>query len=337
MSDTTTKASSEELAAQAERQERETARKRRGARVRALVSTYGVYVALLALLVLNAIITQHFLTIPNLRLQLVQAVPTLICALGMALVIGTKGIDLSVGSVMALAAAVMPLYIGYGTFPAILIALAIGLASGLVAGFLVAVVGLQPIVATLAILVGGRGLANVIGGQIRSLSDPGIRELGTGSIIGIPYTVLIALAVVLIVAFVVRRTTFGLLLEAIGGNQRASELAGVRIRRVLITVYLVGGLLAALAGVIAAARSQASDPRTLGLLMELNAIAAVVIGGTSLSGGKIRVLGTVAGALLMQLLTATLIAHDVPDSVAQMVQAVVIIAAVYTQVGKGRR
>jgi simple sugar transport system permease protein/ribose transport system permease protein len=103
---------------------------------------------------------------------------------------------------------------------------------------------------------------------------------------------------------------------------------------VLLTVYIIGGVLAALAGIIVAARSLASDPKTVGLLMELNAIAAVVIGGTSLNGGKVRVLGTVAGALLMQLIVSTLISHNAPNSVAQMVQAVVIIAAVFTQVGR---
>ncbi|MGO1628077.1 MULTISPECIES: ABC transporter permease [unclassified Microbacterium] len=309
----------------------------RGARVREWISAYGVYAALLVLLVLNAGITEHFLTLSNLRLQLIQAAPTLIVALGMAIVIGTKGIDLSVGAVMALSAAVMPLYIGYGTAPAMLIALLVGVAFGLLAGFLVAVVGLQPIVATLAIMVGGRGLANVIGGSIKSIDDPGIVALGRASLLGIPYTVLIAAVAVVIVLFVVRRTTFGLFIESVGGNKRAAELAGVPIRRVIITAYVVCALLAAVAGVLAAARSQASDPKTLGLLMELNAIAAVVIGGTSLNGGTVRVMGTVAGALLMQLISATLISHNVPDSMTQMITAMVIVVAVFAQVGRKRQ
>lgn len=298
------------------------------------ISRYGVYVALVILFLLNIVVTDYFMTTSNLRLQLIQTAPVLIVAMGMALVIGTKGIDLSVGAVMALSAAVVPLYIGYGSMPAILIGLALGIVCGLFAGFLVAVVGLQPIVATLAVMVGGRGLANVVGGSIKTISDPGIAALGTDSLLGIPYSVLIGLVVVIVVAFLVRRTIFGLNLESIGANQRATQLAGVRIRSVLITVYAISGLLAALAGIIVAARTQASDPRTVGLQMEMEAIAAVVIGGTSLNGGKVRVLGTVAGALLMQLITSTLIAHDVPDSVAQMVQAVVILAAVFTQVGR---
>lgn len=313
----------------------ETARPRRRLDA-AWVARNGVYLALVVLVLVNVVITPYFVSGSNLRLQLIQAAPVIIVALGMSLVIGTKGIDLSVGSVMALSAAIMPLYIGYGTLPAILIGVAAGLVTGFVAGTLVSRLGLQPIVATLAIFVGGRGLANVIGGQIKNLTDPGLVTLGSGSVVGIPYTVLIAALVFVVVWFVVRRTTFGRGVEAIGGNRRAAELAGLRLKRILLIVYVVCGVLAALAGVLAAARSQASDPRTLGLLMELNAIAAVVIGGTPLTGGKVRVVGTVAGALLMQVLVSTLVAHDVPDSVAQMIQAAVIVVAVYVQLGRKR-
>lgn len=307
---------------------------KRSMSVRAWIANYGVYVALALLVVINAIITPHFLTVANLRLQLIQTAPVLIVALGMAMVIGTKGIDLSVGSVMALSAAIMPLYIGYGTVPAMLVGIAAGGLSGLMIGALVSYFGIQPIVATLAVLIGGRGLANVIGGEIKNLSDPGLAVLGSGSLLGIPYSVLSAVILVLLAAFLMRRTTFGVMVEAIGGNKRAAELAGIRIKSVLVSVYVLSGLLAAFAGVLVAARSSASDPRTLGLLMELSAIAAVVIGGTSLAGGKVRILGTVGGALLMQLIVSTLVSHNIPDSVSQMVQAIVIVVAVALQVGR---
>lgn len=309
---------------------------KRSTSMRTWIADYGVYLALALLVVVNVIITPHFLTASNLRLQLIQTAPVLIVALGMAMVIGTKGIDLSVGSVMALSAAVMPLYIGYGTLPAIIVGIVAGGLSGLMIGLLVSHFGLQPIVATLAVLIGGRGLANVIGGEIKNLSDPGLVVLGTGSLLGVPYSVLSAIVFVIVVGFLMRRTTFGVMIEAIGGNKRAAELAGVRIKSVLITVYVLSGLLAAFAGVLVAARSQASDPRTLGLLMELSAIAAVVIGGTSLNGGRVRVLGTVGGALLMQLIVSTLVSHNVADSISQMVQAVVIVVAVALQVGRRR-
>ena len=299
----------------------------------------GVYVALLLLLLVNVVLTDNFLSWGTLRLQLVQVAPVVIVALGMTLVIGTGGIDLSVGAVMALAAALIPLYVGYGTVPAVLIGLVAGLATGLLAGVLVAHVGVQPIVATLGIMVAGRGVANLFGGEIKSIRDPGIVALGSGSVLGVPYVVLIGLVAALLVWVVVRVSTYGRQLLAIGGNPMAARLAGLPVRRVLVTTYVVSGLLAAVAGVLLAARSQASDPTRLGLLMELSAITAVVIGGTPLTGGQVRVAGTVAGALLVQLITATLIFHDIPDSTAQLAQAVIVVGAVYVQLGrrKGRR
>ncbi|APU15691.1 MULTISPECIES: ABC transporter permease [Actinoalloteichus] len=296
----------------------------------------GVFVALALLILVNVAITPNFVSEGTLRLQLIQVAPVLIVALGMALVIGTQGIDLSVGAVMALAAALIPLYIGYGAAVAILIALLAGCITGAVAGSLIARVGVQPIVATLGLMVAGRGVANLIGGEIKSIREPGIVMLGSGNVFGIPYVVLIAAVVSLVVWFAVRRTLYGRRLVAIGGNQRAAELAGLPVKRVLVTTYVVCGLLAALAGVLLAARSQASDPTRLGLLIELSAITAVVIGGTPLSGGQVRVAGTIAGALLMQLITATLIFHNIPDSTAQVVQAVIVIAAVYVQLGRRR-
>jgi len=297
----------------------------------------GVYLALVLLLAVNVVITPNFVSTTNLRLQLVQVAPVLIVALGMAMVIGTRGIDLSVGAVMALAAALIPLYIGYGTLPAVLVACTAGLLTGALGGTVVARVGIQPIVATLAIMVAGRGVANLLGGEIKSIRDPGILALGSGSVAGVPYVVLSATLVALAVFGIMRHTTFGRQLVAVGGNLRAAALAGIPVARVLTTVYILSGVLAAFAGVLLAARSQASDPTRLGLLVELYAITAVVVGGTPLSGGQVRVLGTIAGALLMQLVTSTLIAQSITDAVAQIVQAVIVLLAVYVQLGRGRR
>ncbi|GED83703.1 ABC transporter permease [Streptomyces sp. 6-11-2] len=291
---------------------------------------YGVYTAVLVLLAFNAAFTDHFLTVGNLRTQLVQVSPVVIVALGMALVIGTEGVDLSVGSTMALAAAVLPLYLGYGLVPALLVALVAGVVVGAVNGTLVAVVGLQPIVATLALFVGGRGLALVMAdGQLKQIVNPDLLALGSGEVLGIPVVVLTAGVLALAVAGVVHRTTFGRQLVAVGGNRAAAGLAGLPVKRVLIGVYVLCGVLAALAGVLATARLTASDPSALGNLMELSAITAVVVGGTPLTGGSVRVLGTVTGALLMQLLRATLVKHDLPDSTAQIAQAAIILVAVY--------
>nr|ADE10217.1 ABC transporter permease [Actinoplanes liguriensis] len=296
----------------------------------AWAARYGVYAAIVLLIVVNIAFTPYFLTLSNLRIQLIQAAPVVIVALGMALVIGTEGIDLSVGSVMALAAAFIPLYLGYGVTAAILVSLLAGVAVGLINGVLVAKAGLQPIVATLALFVGGRGLAVVIsGGQLKDVRNADLLYLGSGDLLGVPVLVWIAALLVLVVAFVVRRTVFGRRLLAVGGNRPAAELAGLPVKRVLIGVYVFCAVLASIAGLLSVARIQSSDASAVGLLIELSAITAVVVGGTPLTGGRVRVLGTVAGALLMQLVVATMIKHDLPPSTTEMVQAVIILVAVY--------
>jgi len=298
--------------------------------LKAWLPKYGVYLAIVLLVLYDVFFTPYFLTWSNLRIQLIQVAPIVIVALGMALVIGTEGIDLSVGSVMALAAALIPLYLGYGVVAAIVVSLLAGVVVGLINGVLVAKVGLQPIVATLALFVGGRGLAVVIsGGQLKDIHDPDFIRLGSGDLFGIPILVWIAAALVLVVAFVVRRTVFGRRLLAIGGNRPATELAGLPVKRVLITVYVLCSVLASIAGLLSVARIQSSDASAVGLLIELSAITAVVVGGTPLTGGRVRVLGTVAGALLMQLVIATMIKHNLPPSTTEIAQSVIILIAVY--------
>ncbi len=292
----------------------------------------GVYVGLLLLIAFNLMFTPRFAEVDNIRLQFVQVVPVAIIALGMALVIGTRGIDLSVGSVMAISSALLALYLGYGPVVAITIALLGGMAVGIANGVLISTFGIQPIVATLALLVGGRGLALVIAqGRLTEIFDPTLGAIGSNRLFGIPFVVLIALGVALIVAVLVARTTFGRYVVAIGGNPDASVVAGVPVQRTLIAVYLLSGLLAALAGIIQAARLSASDPSFVGNLIELSAITAVVVGGTPLSGGRVRIVGTLAGAMLMQLIAATLITHNLSDSATRMVQAVIIVVAVFLQ------
>ncbi|MFE9614251.1 ABC transporter permease [Streptomyces sp. NPDC006012] len=302
-----------------------------------LAQEYGVYAGVLVLLLFNFVFTAHFASAENFRTQAVQVAPVLIVALGMALAIGTEGVDLSVGSVMALATSLLSLYLGYGPWLAALMAVVGGVLVGLANGALVAFVGVQPIVATLALMVGSRGLALVLLPQLKDVRDPGMAALGSGDVLGVPWLVLIAAALALLVAFVVRRSTFGRQLLAIGDSRPAARLAGLPVRRVLIVVYVCSGALAAVAGVLATARLSASDPTSLGTLMELSAITAVVVGGTPLSGGRVRIGGTVAGAVLIQLLTTTLVKHDLPPSWTQIAQAVVIVAAVYAARERGKR
>jgi ribose transport system permease protein len=296
------------------------------------IADRGVYVGLLGLIAFNLVFSPRFAEVDNIRLQFVQVVPVAIIALGMALAIGTRGIDLSVGSVMAISSALLALYLGYGPVVAITVALIGGAAVGVVNGVLIARFGIQPIVATLALLVGGRGLALVIAqGRLTEIFDPTLNAIGSGRLFGIPYVVLIALGVALIVGVLVSRTTFGRYVVAIGGNPDASVLAGVPVRRTLIAVYILCAGLAALAGIIQTARLSAADPSFVGNLIELSAITAVVVGGTPLSGGRVRIVGTLAGAMLMQLIAATLITHNMPDSATRMVQAAIILGAVFIQ------
>jgi ribose/xylose/arabinose/galactoside ABC-type transport system permease subunit len=297
---------------------------------------HGVYVAIGVLLVFNLVFTPNFASVDNLRLQLVQVVPIAIVALGMALVVASEGIDLSVGSVMAITAAIIPLYLGYGPWVAVLAGVAAGAAVGALNGTLVAYFGIQPIIATLGVLVAGRAVALVLAdGRLVEIFDPTLGTLGNGTVQGIPITLLIVAALSALVLVAVRWTTFGRRLVAIGGNRTAARLAGLPVGRTLLTVYIASGVLAAIAGVVNTARLGASDPSFVGLLIELSAITAVVVGGTPLSGGRIRVVGTLMGALLMQLIVATVIQHDLPDSVSRMTQAVIIVVAVYLQRDRG--
>lgn len=303
-----------------------------------LIREKGVYIALGALVLFNLVATPNFASLRNLQLQLVQVSPVVIVALGMALVIGTEGIDLSVGATMALAASTLSLFIDRSPWMAIGMALVAGVVAGLLNGSLVAFLGIQPIVATLGLFVAGRGVALALtNGRLVEIFDPTLEALGRERLLGVPISALIALILAIAIAVVVRRTSFGRNIIAIGGNARAAVGAGLPVRPVIISVYVICGALAALAGVLVTSRSAAADPSFVGLLIELSAITAVVVGGTPLTGGRVRVLGTVAGALLMQLVFSTLIRHDLSDSDARMVQAAIIVAAVYFQRDQGAR
>lgn len=308
---------------------------------------YGVYIGVVALIVINTAQNPNFVSYFSIRLQLVQVVPVAIVSLGLALVIGTRGIDISLGSIMAVSAATVAAFLWLGPIPAIIAGLIAGAILGAVNGTLVAHVGIQPIVATLGMLVAGRGIALVIAeGKLTEIFDPLLGSLGAGSVpipylenvealqpfaAGIPFVLLITLAIAGVIAFVVGRTTFGRNILASGGNPTAARLSGVPVKRTLIAVYVVSAVLAATAGIIQTARTGAADPSFLGNLIELSAISAVVVGGTPFSGGRVRILGTLAGAVFMQLIEATLIRNNLSDSVARMVAAVIILTAVFIQ------
>ena len=300
----------------------------------------AVWIAIVLVVVVDAFVINNFFSISNLRTQLYAATPTFVVALGMAVVIGTKGIDLSVGAVIALASAILPIGLVHHTPIIVLLALVLigGALSGAVVGGMVAVARVQPIIASLSIMIGLRGLAVIMNGASdKPVNDPFIVGIGNGLWLKLPRMAFIAVLLALIVAFLVRRTTFGRALTAIGDNREAAHLAGLPVRRVLILVYVLSGVLAAIAGIMITGNQFQATPASAGLSFELFAITAVVVGGTPLEGGEVRIFGTAAGAVLMQLITATLTQEHVQSDYLLIVQGVIVLFAVYATLNRKLR
>src|SRR4051812_41290813 len=296
---------------------------------------YGALAALVVLFVYNAIDTPFFLTPQSLLFVLLrQAAPIAIVAVGMAIVIGTAGIDLSVGSVMAIAGQVGATLVlhGHPFLLAIVAALLVSALCGLFNGTLVARFGVQPIIATLILFIAGRGIAQLItGGELQPLANPAFQAIGLARPFGVPAQVIIAFVVAVVAWLVMRLTVYGRHVLAVGGNETASRLAGVPVARVKLLAYVTSALLAGLVGLIAVSANSASDANNTGVGMELDAIAAVAVAGTPLTGGKVSVWGAVVGAVLLKLLQNTLIAHGTTKEIAQMIEGAVIIAALWLQ------
>jgi ribose/xylose/arabinose/galactoside ABC-type transport system permease subunit len=264
-----------------------------------------------------------------------RSAPTLLVALGMTLVIGGGGVDLSVGSVMAIAATAAALAIrdhGAGTAAVLGVALAAGAAGGVLNAFLVAALRLQPIVATLILLTAGRGVAQLVsGGTVVAFDPAAVASVAGGAWLGLPKSAWIAAAALAGLTLVVRRTAYGLYLQALGDNPRAAYVAGLPVTAVVVATYVACSCLAALAGLLAAADVGAGDPSGTGLYVELDAILATVIGGTSLRGGKVRLAGTAAGVWMLQTLTTTVLMHGARLDLALVAKALAVLAVVAAQ------
>ncbi|MGJ4942212.1 ABC transporter permease [Bradyrhizobium sp. HKCCYLS1011] len=297
--------------------------------------------ALIVILLADRLVSPQFF---NLHLQdgrlfgsvidvLNRGTPVALLSLGMVLVIATGGIDLSVGAVMAIAGATAASLADAHSLPVVLLAaLGVGLLCGLWNGILVAVLRIQPIVATLILMVAGRGIAQLITeGRIVTFTSPDLVWLGNGAVLGLPTPVAIAIGMLLLTAAVVRGSALGLLIEATGGNARASELSGVGTRAMILAVYVWCGICAALAGVIAAADIMGADANNAGLWLELDAILAVVIGGTSLFGGRFSLVLAVAGALIIQAMNTGILLSGYPPELNLLVKAVVVLAVLLVQ------
>ena len=272
-----------------------------------------------------------------------RAAPLAVVALGMTGVIAVRGLDISVGAVLAISATVaawivvrltatgdspglMPLWL------AILAALAAALACGAWNAALVLKAGMQPIVATLVLMVAGRGIAQMIGGgQIITVYYPPYAFLGGGFLFGLPFPLFVVAALFAFLYLATERTALGLFVRSIGHNPLAAHVAGVRARAITAVAYVFCAFCAGVAGLLVSSNVSSADANNAGLMMELDAILAVCLGGTALTGGRFSLAGSVLGALIIQALTSTIYAAGVPPQVNLVVKAVLVFAVMLLQ------
>jgi galactofuranose transport system permease protein len=298
------------------------------------------------LLIFNAVFSPSFfhLEIRNGHLYgtlvdiLNQGSKVMLLAIGMTLVIATGGVDLSVGSLMAIAGAVAAMLVTKIPFPAvILISLLLAAVVGLFNGLLIGYAGIQPIIATLIWMVAGRGVAMLLtGGQVITFEYPPFVYLGNGHFLGLPFTVTIVTCALAFTLLITRKTAIGLFLESVGDNEKAARFCGINAALVKVLVYAYSGLCAGVAGLIATSNIKAADSSRVGEFMELDAIFAVVVGGTPLTGGRFSLVGSVIGALLIQTLTITMYNLGVAPAVSPVPKAIVIVGVCLMQSARFR-
>lgn len=314
--------------------------------------TQGAAAALVLLFLFNAAFTNNFLTWATIRVNLTQVATITIVGVGMTFVIATGGIDLSVGALMAISGGVAAQILGSDRGPlesawvgvplAIVVPILITGLFGLFNGTMVTYFRIQPIIATLILFLGGRGIAKWLSDGILVDFDDvrfphigSFEYIGRGRPLGLPVQVILMVVIVVIAAWAFRSTVLGRYVLATGGNESAAYLAGVPVNSTKLAVYGISGLLSGLAGLIAIAQISAADPYRIGELMELDAIAAAAVGGTALAGGRATVVGTLIGALIIQLLRNTLISHNVAEGTARIAIAMAIVIAVLLQRRRG--
>lgn len=298
-------------------------------------------VGLGVLLLFNLFFTPHFFRLEikeghlfgNLIDILKNGAPIMLLSIGMTLVIATHGIDISVGSVVAIAAGAVAILIGgdlagnpkYPIAVAMIAALLVCAAAGMWNGMLVSRVRMQPIIATLILFVAGRGIAMLFTNSLQLwLYAKPFAILGQGYVLGLPFDIYIVAFVLLVTYIFTRRTAVGMFIEAVGINPTAARLSGINANNILFWVYTFSGLCAGIAGLIVCSTVMNADGNNAGRLFELDAILAVVLGGTSLNGGKFYLLGSIVGALIIQTLTTTIYAFGVPADAAPVVKALVV-------------
>lgn len=306
---------------------------------------FGAVYAFVILVVVDSLLNKNFLALNTLWNLSIQVLPILLTALGMLLVISTSGIDISTGSLMAVAGVLCAKFItgqialGNGSIPlAMIMGLLAATLLGAVNGALIAQFKIQPIIVTLVLYIAGRGIAQLMSdGSTLVFYNTPFNDLGVMRLGGqVPLQLLLEIAFVLIFAFLLKKTTFGYYIQAIGENEKAATLSGIQTKSVLVAVYAISGFMAGCAGLMTSARACCADPNSLGALAEMDAIAAVAIGGASMNGGKARIMGTVFGALIIQLITMTINMNNIHYAYARILKGLIIVIAVYLQREKKR-
>lgn len=297
--------------------------------------------ALVCLLLFNFFFTPNFFHVEvkqghlygNLIDIIKNAAPIMLLAIGLTLVIATKGIDISVGSVVAISAGMVAIMLGgdLGGVPlyplpvAIAAALLVSTAAGLWNGILVSRIGLQPIIATLILFVAGRGVAMVLtNALVIWIYVKRFAIFGQGYWLGLPFSIYMVAGLLLLTWLVTRRTAIGMFIESVGINPTAARFSGINAKNILLGVYVFSGFCAGLSGLVVCSTVMSADGNNAGNLYELDAILAVVLGGTSLNGGKYYLLGSMIGALIIQTLTTTIYAFNVAPEISQVVKALVV-------------
>lgn len=296
------------------------------------VKKYGALTVLVLLVAYNILFTHNFAASQTLWNVLLHVSTTLLVAVGMTLVIATGGIDLSVGAVMAIAAVSSTMMMENGIVATLLGTIVVAALVGALTGGIISYLKIQPIIITLAIMISGRGVAQVLtDGMLVNFSNPVFEWIGKGKIGIVPVPVVISLVITVLVYLLIKYTAFGRYVEAIGDNEEASRLAGVRVHLMKIQVYVISAVLAAIAGMIETSRLAAADATKIGLNIELDAIAAVVVGGTLMTGGKPLIVGTIIGALIMEVVTTMFNYKNIPYSYSLVLKAIIIVVAILSQ------
>lgn len=291
------------------------------------------YIVLLALVLWNCVFTKNFFSATALWNAMFQCASTVVVSMGMTLVIATGGIDLSTGSMVAGAGMLATLVMRSGSIAlGVAAALAFSLAGGFINGIFAGKFKVQPMIVTLGTMYIFRGIARLAsGGSNTSTRAPAFNDLTYIKIGGAPIQLFLFLAVAAAVGFLVNKTAFGQKIFACGDNARASEMAGIRVWTVILGVYMIASLLAGVAALMEVSMATGADPNNLGLGMELDAIAAVAVGGTPMSGGRPRVMGTLAGVFILQIITMMINMNNVPYAYSLAITAGILILALLLQ------